>query len=314
MKLPLEIGQKYTKIDLAEILKDPTIAPVREGVKTLKDSGVVLFFVDLEKAKKEERFRFNDLFDGSVFHWDSQTTQHINTPRIQSIISGELEPHLMIRIHQKVRNKTMPFVYAGRLKYLRYNPKTSKPVHIEFESLDYQDSPSSSDLLKIYNWKPEQDPSQYELFNIPSKEKPKPDTRKRTYTKPDKTERSGLVTSRVGQGYYRDLLMTKWNRTCPVTGSKREKILIASHIKPWSESDEDERVDQENGILLSPNADALFDRHLISFDNDGNLLKSSKISTIELSQLGISENVTIPITEGMIKYLHFHRQKMEAND
>jgi predicted restriction endonuclease len=84
-----------------------------------------------------------------------------------------------------------------------------------------------------------------------------------------------------------------------------------SHIVPWSESNEQERLDEENGILLSPNADALFDRHLISFTDSGELLISSVMDRIELVKLGINSNAVIPVSEGMKKYLKRHREKIK---
>jgi hypothetical protein len=86
---------------------------------------------------------------------------------------------------------------------------------------------------------------------------------------PNETERKGLVTSRVGQGAYRKRIIHRWEYKCAVTEFNKLEVLIASHIVPWSESNDNERLDADNGLLLSPTYDALFDRHLISFENDG---------------------------------------------
>ena len=99
----LVIGNKYSKKDLSEIFGNPNISIVREGIYNVSDSES-FFFVDLEKKGKEERFHFDDFFEGDYFHWDSQTTQHINTPKIQEIVNGERTPHLMIRITPKIKN------------------------------------------------------------------------------------------------------------------------------------------------------------------------------------------------------------------
>ena len=96
-----------------------------------------------------------------------------------------------------------------------------------------------------------------------------------------------------------------------MTGCKIIRILIASHIVPWSESNDIERLDADNGILLSPSADSLFDRHLISFTDQGELLLSKKLESIELQKLGISLDIKIPINEGMKKYLKRHREKVD---
>jgi len=126
-------------------------------------------------------------------------------------------------------------------------------------------------------------------------------------SKPNITERKGLVTSRVGQGYYREKIIEKWNGKCPITNCSILPILISSHIVPWSKSNDKERLDVENGILLSPLYDSLFDRHLISFDDSGKILISDKLKPSEINGLKINLNSKIPVTNGMKKYLKRHR-------
>jgi len=77
---------------------------------------------------------------------------------------------------------------------------------------------------------------------------------------------------------------------------------------PWSKSDDKQKLDPDNGILLSPNADALFDKHLITFNSgDGKLV--SNISDLELERLGLSSEMSIIVTEGMKKYLEQHNEE-----
>jgi 5-methylcytosine-specific restriction protein A len=135
--------------------------------------------------------------------------------------------------------------------------------------------------------------------------------RKRKFKIPNETERSGLVTSRVGQGYYRQQIIEKWEGKCPVTNSNLLKILISSHIVPWSESTDEERLDVENGILLSPNIDSLFDKNLISFEDTGEMILSKTLSLNDLKVLGVPNGVKIKVTEGMKKYLKKHREKLK---
>lgn len=105
---------------------------------------------------------------------------------------------------------------------------------------------------------------------------------------PNETERSGLVTSRVGQGAYRKRIIHRWEYQCAVTGFDKLNILIASHIVPWASANNEERLDVNNGILLSPNYDALFDRHLLSFEKDGSILLSDSISTEAYHKIGVT--------------------------
>ena len=67
--------------------------------------------------------------------------------KIQEIVNKEVEVHLFCREYPKIKSKTQPFIYCGILDYLEYDNKTSKPVHIIFESLDYDDQSSLDHLL-----------------------------------------------------------------------------------------------------------------------------------------------------------------------
>ena len=82
--------------------------------------------------------------------------------------------------------------------------------------------------------------------------------------------------------------------------------MIASHIVPWRLSTDEERLDVDNGILLSPLYDALFDKHLISFKDDGEILIANSIKDDNL-KTNIRLNAKIIVTEGMKKYLSRHR-------
>jgi predicted restriction endonuclease len=79
-----------------------------------------------------------------------------------------------------------------------------------------------------------------------------------------------LAKARVGQGLFRKRVMLL-DGACRVTGVTDARLLIASHIKPWRAATNAERVNGYNGVLLSPHVDALFDDHLITFDDDGRM-------------------------------------------
>ena len=132
-----------------------------------------------------------------------------------------------------------------------------------------------------------------------------------TFIKPNKTERTGLVTTRVGQGAYRKSLLHRWEYKCAATGFNEIKVLIASHIKPWRDAKDVERLDVDNGILLSPDYDALFDKHLISFENSGKIILSSQIENSDFFKLGISGKERIKeLSDGNNLYLDEHRSKV----
>ena len=128
------------------------------------------------------------------------------------------------------------------------------------------------------------------------------------------TETIAVINARKGQGIYRKSLEEYWGNSCSVTGtpdSEKGTLLIASHIKPWKSSNNVERLDQFNGLLLVPNLDKAFDCGYITFDKLGNILISSKLNSP--SSFGISEDLCIPINkldQNHLKYLEYHRNKI----
>ncbi|MCL1047520.1 HNH endonuclease [Shewanella electrodiphila] len=103
------------------------------------------------------------------------------------------------------------------------------------------------------------------------------------------TEKEAVLKSRVGQGRFRKQLIQYWNK-CAVTGCETHSLLRASHIKPWADSDNKERLDVHNGLLLTPGLDTAFDLGLITFQVNGEMLISDKISEDDLYYLGIFPN------------------------
>jgi 5-methylcytosine-specific restriction protein A len=128
------------------------------------------------------------------------------------------------------------------------------------------------------------------------------------YLAPTVTERSGLVLSRVGQGAYRKSIINRWENKCAVTSFSDARVLIASHIYPWKEASDDERLDVNNGILLSPTFDALFDKHLITFEKSGKIALSETVSNSEFLKLGIHGNERVAkLSSDNILYLEKHQ-------
>ena len=149
-----------------------------------------------------------------------------------------------------------------------------------FKNIDYYDFTDNRELLDVYSWKPAK--TGKTTKSKITKSSAVSSTRKSKYRKPNETERTGLVTSRVGQGYFRQQVLQRWDCKCAVTGSNVLSILIASHIIPCSEASDYERLDVDNGILLSPLYDALFDKHVISFDDAGDILFSAILTNDHL--------------------------------
>jgi len=124
---------------------------------------------------------------------------------------------------------------------------------------------------------------------------------------PPQTAKSVITESRVGQAKFRKNLLKYW-KTCSVTGLSVEVLLRASHIKPWSAASPTERLDSFNGLLLSPNLDALFDEGLISFSPEGLILISLRLEQSQYQALGLSVDMKLRRLNGAHSpYLAYHR-------
>ena len=123
------------------------------------------------------------------------------------------------------------------------------------------------------------------------------------------SERESIIKSRIGQGKYREKLLEECP-FCPITMVNDERLLIASHIKPWVKSNKEEKVDPKNGFMFTPTYDKLFDRGFISFEDDGTMLVSPWISPMNQKRLGIFNGKKIKAlpTEGRENYLLYHRE------
>lgn len=124
------------------------------------------------------------------------------------------------------------------------------------------------------------------------------------------TEAEAVVRQRVGQDLFREMLLDYWDGRCAVTGLAVPELLRASHAKPWAESNDTERLDVYNGLLLAVHLDALFDRGLLSFTDDGTALLSPRLPTEVLAVLGFPGGVPPlqRVAEGHHPYLEYHRQ------
>jgi len=127
------------------------------------------------------------------------------------------------------------------------------------------------------------------------------------------SERKALVLARRGQGKFKRNVQ-KIETRCRVTGVERPEHLIASHCKPWRDCESyEERLDGENGLLLTPSIDHLFDRGFISFERSGILLVAKRAHSESLKRMGIpvGEKVNVgSFSEGQRSYLEYHREKV----
>lgn len=120
------------------------------------------------------------------------------------------------------------------------------------------------------------------------------------------------ILARRGQGKFREALMRKWGAACAVTGLMCAELLRASHIKPWTQSTPRERLDAANGLLLAAHLDALFDKGLISFDDDGAMLVSPRLPEAVAVAFALPSKLRNKPDAGLVTYLEYHRKNLFA--
>lgn len=124
---------------------------------------------------------------------------------------------------------------------------------------------------------------------------------------PDETTREQVALARVGQGLFRRRLEAI-ERACRLTGVTNKAHLRASHIKPWHHSNATERLDGNNGLLLSPHVDHLFDAGYIGFTNDGTMLVAQELDRAVLMAWHIEPTMNVgPFNLRQCQYLEYHR-------
>jgi len=125
-------------------------------------------------------------------------------------------------------------------------------------------------------------------------------------------EEQAIRQARDGQGKYREQLLEQC-RYCPFTMIADERLLIASHIKPWAASTLEEKIDPYNGYILSPLYDKLFDRGFITFTENRHVILSDFISPYTWKQIGLQNDLfkkQLPMDEKRVEYLKFHHQSV----
>ena len=132
----------------------------------------------------------------------------------------------------------------------------------------------------------------------------------------EQTEREAVALARIGQGVFRSRVVAAWGGKCAVTGATLIDALVASHIKPWREATNEERLDAANGLLLVGTLDRLFDRGYIAFDDDGSVLISRHVPADEYDRLCVNTRMRLRfVPPNTRRYLQHQRRaylKQEA--
>jgi putative restriction endonuclease len=126
------------------------------------------------------------------------------------------------------------------------------------------------------------------------------------------TDRIAIIRARKGQGIFKERVSRIESR-CRITGVDNPVHLVASHCKPWRDATNEERLDGENGLLLTPSIDHLFDRGFIGFEDNGLLIISPVAHRLSLQRMGIDAAAALNVgsfTSGQKQFLDFHRPQV----
>lgn len=193
------------------------------------------------------------------------------------------------QIIRKIALPLVSYIYAEKVG-LEENPLFYWKLFVDFDAI----------------WEKKNGPLVFHYGKSKDEELPKKSSNKQE-------EKSQEVRkAREGQGKYREQLLEQC-RYCPITMISDERLLIASHIKPWAASTDDEKIDPYNGYMLSPLFDKLFDRGFITFTEKRRIILSDFISPYTWKQIHITNGMFIkalPIDDKRIEYLQFHHDSV----
>lgn len=268
----LKFGQTYERPFLAKLWGYQSFHAISKGVVTPAGTNYIIFFVT--KDKQEALTQYNDYIDGNMLFWEGEEKHSSDKRVIEANKNGD-EIHLFYReIHHT------SFVYFGKILLTDYQLRENAPSEFVFRINTLS---SEIDAFKEVR----EHAGEYKTLEV--------------------TEQEQIVVSRLGQGNFRRNVIRLWG-SCSVTGLQNVSLLRASHIKPWKDSDNKERLTPYNGLLLIPDYDFLFDRGYISFKNNGSVLISRRLSPFARRVFEARDDLQLrKVFPDNKEYLDFHR-------
>lgn len=125
----------------------------------------------------------------------------------------------------------------------------------------------------------------------------------------EETEKLRYVKARIGHSKLKEILVKK-EKCCKICGLSDTRFLIASHIKPWSKSTRDQRLDLNNVLLLCPHHDSVFDKGYITFDQNGLMMISSELNLETRALLNLNPERKVELTDKQTEYILWHRENV----
>ena len=268
----IQIGKKYERPWLATEWGYRSYRAFAKGVFCPRGTKQIILFVT--RIKQESLEQYNDYISGEYLFWEGEKGHGHDNRIANATISGD-SIHLFYReIHHS------PFEYRGLVSLVKTATIPQRSMRFVFRLA--HDLSAQDDIVM----------------------------HEREFAHLSATEKQAVIKARVGQGTFRQRLIEVW-KGCAVTEVRLHNVLRASHIKPWRFSDNSERLDPYNGLLLLPQYDQLFDKGLISFNTNGDIIRSRAIEDIEPAKLGIDVKDRLrTLSKKHQGFLEYHRAEV----
>jgi len=271
----LQIGQEYDRPYLAALWGYQSFQAISKGVVTPSGTDIIILFVT--RSKQITLQQYNDFIDGDLLFWEGED-KHGSDQRIINARNRKDKIYLFYR-----ETHHTPFVFFERIHLTDSQQNVSKPSEFIFRI---------SSLPRV--------PDAFVDINLHAND----------MAGIAETEKRALIKSRIGQGEFREDLVKLWG-SCSLTGLTNISLLKASHIKPWRDSTNSERLDPYNGLLLTPNYDLLFDWGLIAFRENGKIIISDRLSRNDRRAFQADEGQMLrKIYPENQPYLEYHRDNI----
>lgn len=278
---PLEIGKGYDRKVLAELWGLGGFQAIGRGVFTPKGGGQIFLFVTRERLGWMTPY--NNFLDDDLLFWDGEKG-HGSDDRITNASRNGEEIHLFYRDH-----RLTPFTYYGKVVMVRSQRYTDKPSEFVFNVVALAAKLTPAEPMHLA-----EDPVDYAVISEAGM---------------NSIDRQVTTKSRgIAQRLFRGNLLRLWQGSCAVTSVQEPRVLRSSHIKPWADSNVQEKVDHFNGLLLIPNLDGLFNEGLISFRDDGRVLVSQDWRADDQRRMHITSELRLrTVHRESCGYLEYHR-------
>lgn len=278
---PLEIGKGYDRKVLAQLWGLAGFQAIGRGVFTPKGVGQIFLFVTRERLGWMTPYK--NFLDGDLLFWDGEKG-HGSDDRISTASRNGEEIHLFYRDH-----RLTPFIYHGKVVMVRSNRYTDRPSEFVFNVVAIAAEVAPAESMQLA-----EEPADYAVISEAGM---------------NSIDCAVTTKSRgIAQRLFRGNLLRLWQGSCAVTNVQEPRVLRSSHIKPWVDSNVQEKVDHFNGLLLVPNIDVLFNEGLISFRDDGRMLVSPDWRDDDQRRMHITPDLHLRTANTESRpYLEFHR-------